>query len=247
MVRTVAVILAAGMGKRMESDLPKVLHPVNGRPMVAYAIDSAIAATGEKPILIIGHKAEKVRDFVGNQAHFVLQEEQLGTGHAVQQAEGLLSKLYDFVLVLSADMPLLTPKTLQQLITFQLSHSGPISMLTVVADDPHGFGRVIRDEKGQVQQIVEEAVATPAQLRVRELNAGVYCFSGAWLWAALKEIKLSPKGEYYLTDLVEIAVEKKLSVQAITLDDPIEAIGVNTRAHLLEADSLMIQRHSMKI
>jgi bifunctional UDP-N-acetylglucosamine pyrophosphorylase/glucosamine-1-phosphate N-acetyltransferase len=215
--------------------------------MVAYAIETAIAATGEKPVLIIGHKAEKVKDFVGNLAYFVLQEKQLGTGHAVQQAERLLSNQCNIVLVLSADMPLLRPQTLQQLIAVQQSHSGPFTMLTVVAEDPHGFGRVIRDVNGQVQRIVEEAVATPAQLKVKELNAGVYCFSGAWLWEALKEIKLSPKGEYYLTDLVEIAVEKKLSVQAITLDDSNEAIGVNTQEHLLEADFLIKQRRSMKI
>jgi bifunctional UDP-N-acetylglucosamine pyrophosphorylase / glucosamine-1-phosphate N-acetyltransferase len=239
MARTIAVILAAGRGKRMQSDLPKVLHQVDGRPMVAYAIDCAIVATGEKPVLIVGHKAEKVKAFVGDLADYVHQKNQLGTGHALQQAESLLSDKYDFILVVSADMPLLKPMTLQRLIAAQQSHSGPFTMLTVIADDPKGFGRVIRDEDGQVREIVEEAVASPVQLSVKELNAGVYCFSANWLWDALKKIKISPKGEYYLTDLVEIAVKDKLPVQAITLEDSNEAIGVNTHDHLLETESLM--------
>ena len=242
MFKTVAVILAAGQGKRMQSDLPKVLHPVVGRPMVIYSIEAAMAATGEKPVLVVGYKAECVQKEVGEIVHYVLQEKQLGTGHAVQQTETLLKNQCDFLLVISADMPLLTGEVLCNLIEAQKSHSGPLTMLTVIADNPRGFGRVIRNGEHNVQAIVEEAVATPEQLAVRELNAGVYCFSAEWLWESLKKIKVSPKGEYYLTDLVEIAVNSGLSVRVVTMDDPEEILGVNTQEHLAEAELLMNKR-----
>jgi len=239
MLKTVAVILAAGQGKRMYSDLPKVLHKVAGRPMVKYSLEAAIAATGEKPVLVVGHKANLVKEQVGDIVHYVLQEKQLGTGHAVQQAEHLLKDQCDYVLVLSADMPLLTSETLRHLIAVQHSHDGPMTMVTIIAEDPHGFGRVIRSANRQVEAIVEESVARSEELAVSELNAGVYCFTANWLWEALKQIQISPKGEYFLTDLVEIAVNDGLVVQTITLDDPTEALGINTQEHLLEAELLM--------
>lgn len=239
MLTSVAVILAAGQGKRMQSDLPKVLHKVCGLPMVAYSIMSAQAATRTKPVVIVGHKAELVMNYLGDKADYAIQEKQLGTGHAVQQAEKLLRNKYDYVLVLSADMPLLTQATLTQLLMAQMAHSGPITMLTVISDNPRGFGRVIRNPNHQVHAIVEEAVASPEELLVKELNAGVYCFTATWLWEALPQIKLSPKGEYFLTDLVEIAVKAGLSVQAMTLPDPMEALGINTQEHLQEAEMQM--------
>jgi len=242
MSKTIAVILAAGKGKRMQSDLPKVLHPVVGRPMVLFSIEAAVEATGEKPVLVVGHKANLVKEQVGALAHYVLQTEQLGTGHAVQQTERVLYDQCDYVLVISADMPLLKAKTLRHLIMAQHNHKGPLTMLTVVADDPHGFGRVIRDKNQQVYKIVEEAVASPEELAVRELNAGVYCFSAGWLWEALKQIQISPKGEYFLTDLVEIAIVTGQSVQTITLENPDEVIGINTKEHLLEAEHLLRQQ-----
>jgi bifunctional UDP-N-acetylglucosamine pyrophosphorylase/glucosamine-1-phosphate N-acetyltransferase len=242
MFKTVAVILAAGQGKRMQSDLPKVLHPVAGRPMVIYSIEAAMAATGEKPVLVVGHKAECVRKEVGEIVHYVLQEKQLGTGHAVQQTESLLKNQCDFLLVISADMPLLMSETLRNLVEIQQTRSGPLTILTAISDNPRGFGRVIRNGDHQVQAIVEEAVASPEQLAVRELNAGLYCFSAEWLWESLKKIQVSPKGEYYLTDLVEIAVNSGLSVRAVTVDDPEEILGVNTQEHLAEAELLMNKR-----
>lgn len=236
MLTTIAIILAAGQGKRMQSDLPKVLHQVNGRAMVDYALDAATFATHQKPVVVVGHKASLVIEHLRDLAHFVYQEQQLGTGHAVQQAEKLLRDRCQNVLVLSADMPLLTGATLKQLIAIQETHSGPVTMLTVVNDNPRGFGRVIRDRNHQICAIVEEAVATPEELLVDELNAGVYCFRANWLWETLPKIKLSPKGEYYLTDLIEIAVKENQSIQALTLSDPNEALGVNTPEHLLEAE-----------
>jgi bifunctional UDP-N-acetylglucosamine pyrophosphorylase/glucosamine-1-phosphate N-acetyltransferase len=238
-MRTTAVILAAGQGKRMLSPLPKVLHPVAGKPMVSYSIAAAKDATGEKPVLIIGHGAEQVREFVGSRAHFAYQHQQFGTGHAVKQAESFLNGKSDLILILSADMPLLTKETMQRLIWKQKSHSGPITMLTVVSAKPRGFGRIIRGTKGSVDAIVEEAEATPEQLAIQELNAGVYCIASEWLWDALNKIPVSSKGEYYVTDLVGIAVSEGLSVQAIHLEDASEAIGINNQDHLREANDLM--------
>jgi bifunctional UDP-N-acetylglucosamine pyrophosphorylase/glucosamine-1-phosphate N-acetyltransferase len=237
-----AILLAAGQGTRMKSTLPKVMHPLLGRPMVHYAVEAAAVVTGEKPVVVVGYGAEVVQQALGERAVFVLQEQQLGTGHAVMQAKPVLMGSTDLVLITYADMPLLTVQTLQQIVDAQRSHSGPITMLTVMADDPRGFGRVLRNAAGQVQAIVEEASATPEQLTIRELNASVYCIQASWLWAALERIPLSPKGEYYLTDLVGIAVEDGLSVQAQVLEDAPQAIGVNTRQHLAEAEALLRQR-----
>ncbi len=240
------IILAAGQGTRMHSSLPKVLHPILGRPMVWYALEAAQEVTETKPVVVIGHGADGVRQVLGNEVQFVVQEQRLGTGHAAQQAEPVLRGETDLVLVTCADMPLITSETLRRLVDAQAAHAGPITMLTVVLDDPHGFGRVIRADGGQVAAIIEEAQASPQQLAVRELNAGVYCFSSDWLWEALKQVELSPKGEYYLTDLVGIAAAQGRSVQAIRLEDPAEMIGVNTRVHLAEAAAVMQQRINRK-
>ncbi len=238
-MRTAAVILAAGQSTRMCSKSPKVLHPLMGRPLISYSLESATQATGSKPVLVIGHGGEQVRQVVGDTAQYVVQEPQLGTGHAVQRAEGVLKNNTDIVLVTYADMPLIKSTTFQQLIALQQDNSGPISMMTVHAEDPRGFGRVIRTEAGRITSIVEEADASVEQLRVKELNVGVYCFQAAWLWKALKRIPLSAKGEYYLTDLVKIAVDENLTVESYTPDDPNEAIGINTRVHLAEVNALL--------
>ena len=240
------IILAAGKGTRMRSNVPKVLHPILGKPMIWYALQASHAVTSEKPVIVVGHQAERVQEVLGDRARFVLQEEQLGTGHAVEQAKSLLQGETEYVLVTYGDMPLLTGDTLKKLVDAQRFHEGPMSILTVTVDDPRGFGRIVRDEDGNVQAIVEEAEATPEQLAIRELNTGVNCFSAAWLWQALSKIELSSAGEYYLTDLVEIAVSEGRSVKAISIADADEMIGVNTRIHLAEASTKMQQRINRK-
>lgn len=242
MTRITAVLLAAGQGTRMKSSLPKVLHPVCGRPMALYALEAARAASTETPVLVVGVGAEEVRKTIGESARYAAQETQLGTGHAVMQAESLLKGQTDFVLVTYADMPLLRGETLRKMVETQQANPGPMTMLTVIYDDPRGFGRVIRQADGTVAAIVEEYVATPEQLAVKELNVGAYCFRADWLWEALHRIPLSKKGEYYLTDTVELAVRDGLPVQAIRLDDLAETIGVNTRIHLAEAEAAMRRR-----
>ncbi len=234
--------LAAGQGTRMKSDLPKVLHPVCGSPLIQHALEVAKQISTEEPVVIVGHGADKVRAYIGDAAQCVLQEPRLGTGHAVMQAEPLLRGKSDYVVVTMADMPLLRSETLKMLVAKQQNNSGPLTLLTTFADDPRGFGRIVRRPDGSVAAIVEEAQATPEQLTIKELNVGAYCFSADWLWDALPRIQLSPKGEYYLTDTVELAVRDGLRVQAVVLDDPSEAIGINTRVHLAEAETLMRKR-----
>ena len=243
-MRVTAILLAAGQGTRMKSSLPKVLHPVAGRPMIWHALEAIKHSTTEKPVVVVGHGAEGVTNYLADSAQTVLQEPQLGTGHAVMQAESLLKNKTDLVVVCYSDMPLLRGETLQALVETQKNNKkGPLSMLTVHADDPRGFGRIIRNADGTVSAIVEEYVATAEQLQVKELNVGGYCFDANWLWGALHRIpKNHKKGEYYLTDVVELASREGLAVQATVMDDLEETIGVNTRVHLSECDVAMRRR-----
>jgi bifunctional UDP-N-acetylglucosamine pyrophosphorylase/glucosamine-1-phosphate N-acetyltransferase len=241
-MKVTAVLLAAGQGTRMRSDLPKMLHPVCGQPMVFHALHAAQEASNGQSVLVIGHGAEAVRAAVSDSARCVVQERQLGTGHAVLQAESLLSGKSDLILVTYGDMPLMRGETLLRLVEKQKDNKGPVTLLTVIADDPRGFGRILRKPDGTVAAIVEEAAATPEQLSIKELNVGAYCFSADWLWDALHSIPVSKKGEYYLTDTVELAVQDNLPVQALVMDDMVETIGINTRVHLAEAEAAMRRR-----
>jgi bifunctional UDP-N-acetylglucosamine pyrophosphorylase / glucosamine-1-phosphate N-acetyltransferase len=242
-MKVLAILLAAGQGTRMKSDLPKVLHPLCGKPMLSYTLEAVKQASTEKPVVIVGYGAEQVRAFIGDAADCALQEPQLGTAHAALQAEPLAKGKADLVIVTYADMPLLRGETFRRLVETQQANPGPLTLLTVMADDPHGFGRIVRNQAGTVQAIVEEYVATPEQLAIHELNVGAYCFRADWLWQALHRIERNPrKGEYYLTDVVELARKDGLPVQALLHDDRIETIGINTRLHLAEAEAAMRQR-----
>jgi bifunctional UDP-N-acetylglucosamine pyrophosphorylase/glucosamine-1-phosphate N-acetyltransferase len=210
--------------------------------MIWYAINAAQEASQNTPVVVCGHGAEDLMRELDGKAQFVMQEEQLGTGHAVLQAENSLVNDADLVLVTYADMPMLTQKTLQDLIATQQSNSGPMTLLSVEAKLPRGFGRIVRDAQGDIQSIVEEAQASEDQLRITELNVGAYCFKADWLWDSLKRIPISPKGEYYLTDTVHSARTEHLPVLAVKLEDEKEAIGVNTRIHLAEATAAMQER-----
>lgn len=240
------VILAAGFGTRMKSSLPKVMHPLMGRPMVEWPVRMAEAVTHRPPVVVVGHRRELVETHLGERAVYVVQEELLGTGHAVQQAAPVLRGQVDAVIVSYADMPQLRGETVQQLLrTFESAATGDdrpaLAMLTITRDDPQGFGRVIRDDAGAIQAIVEEVDCTPEQRAVKELNPGVYCFDAAWLWDNLDKIPLSPKGEYYLTDMVGIAVDQGRRVlgQAAPAED---VDGVNNRVQLAQATSVLRAR-----
>jgi len=241
-MKLAVVILAAGQGTRMRSSLPKALHPVAGRPMVYYILDTIAEVTAERPVLVVGYGAEQLRQAVGDRVVYVEQAEQLGTGHALLQARRLLEGRADTVLALYSDMPLLSSGTLRSLLQLHQEGQAPITMLTCRADDPMGFGRILRDGEGRVVGIVEEAVATEEQRRIKEINCGVYCFRADWLWLHLHKLPLSPKGEYYLTDLVAMAIGEGERVEALTAADPTEVLGINDRVHLARAEAIVRRR-----
>lgn len=247
-VKVTPIVLAPDRGTRMRSSVPKVLHPILGRPMIWRALEAAQEATGDTPYLVIGHSAEQVRQEIGQAAHFILQEPQLGTGHAVMQAEALLRGRSDNLLVTSADMPLITPTTLKQIIAVHLGEtandppSSPITLLTIFSPDTFDSGRVARNKDSTVKAIVEETQAHPQQSEIPEYITDVYCFKADWLWEALHSIPLSPNGEYNLTDLVHIAISDGLPVHSIAVEDPNEILRINTRIHLSEAEAYLRQR-----
>ena len=239
-MKVTAVLLAAGQGTRMKSDLPKVLHPICGKPMIWHVLRALNSAATEKPVVVVGYGADQVREYLGDSAECVFQEHQLGTGHAVMQAESLLKGKTDYVIVAYADMPLLRGEVFNRLLETQRHNSGPLSLVTAIAEDPRGFGRILRKPDDTVEAIVEEYVATPEQRKIKELNVGAYCFQAEWLWDALHRIKKNPrKGEYYLTDIVEVAVQDNLLVQPVIQHNLAETIGINTRVHLSEAEAAM--------
>lgn len=241
-MKVASIVLAAGKGTRMKSTLPKVLHQICGQPMIHFAVKVAKDSGAEKTVVVIGHGAEKVQQYLGTSVDFALQSEQLGTGHAVLSAKNVVADEYDYVLVTNGDMPLLTETTLSQLVDTQLNNADPLTLMTMISQDPMGFGRILRGDNDSVIAIVEEVQCTPEQLAIRELNVGAYCFEAKWLWQALQRLPLSPKGEYYLTDVVGIAVDDGLRVAALTMKDNQEALGINTRVHLAEAETIMRKR-----
>jgi len=241
-MKAAALILAAGQGTRMKSTLPKVLHRLAGRTLIEHVLDAAISATSEAPVVVVGHQAERVAEVVGARGQCVLQQPQLGTAHAVMAAEQALAGKADLVLVINSDMPLLTPETFTRLIQAQAANPGPVAMLTIRGEDSRGFGRVVRDAKGAVVAVVEEAQASAEQLAIQEYNVGNYCFRADWLWSALKKVEKSPKGEYYITDLIHLAAADGLPVQAFVMENADEAIGINTRIHLADAEALLRRR-----
>ncbi len=242
MNKLAVVILAAGQGTRMRSKLPKALHTIAGQPMIQYVLNAVTGFCEGKAVLVVGYGADLVRQKLGDAVSYVLQEQQLGTGHAVLQAREELEGHAYTVLVLYGDMPLLSSATLRSLIRAHETHAAPITMLTCVHDDAMGFGRILRDIEGHVLAIVEESQATPEQLAIKELNCGIYCFHAAWLWEHLTRLRPSPKGEYYLTDLVSMAIAEGHPVEAIVVDDPLETLGINDRLHLARAESVVRQR-----
>jgi bifunctional UDP-N-acetylglucosamine pyrophosphorylase/glucosamine-1-phosphate N-acetyltransferase len=236
------IILAAGQGTRMKSALPKMLHLLNGRPLIHYSLKAASGVSDQPPVVVIGHGAETVQQAAGQAARFVLQEQQLGTGHAVLAAEPLLKGQDGLFVIIYGDMPLVTVHTLQRLVELQMKNQGPLTILVNGGDAPRGFGRVVRNFDNSVGEIIEEAQASPEVLALREYNSGIYCVKAEWLFGALHRVKISPKGEYYLTDIVGIAAGDGLRVEALVLEDNDEVIGINTRVHLADAERVLRRR-----
>jgi bifunctional UDP-N-acetylglucosamine pyrophosphorylase/glucosamine-1-phosphate N-acetyltransferase len=241
------VIMAAGMGTRMKSKTPKVLHPILGKPMLNHVLEAVKPLDPVETVVVVGHEADRVRAGYEREVSFVVQSPQLGTGHAVQQARALLENKADVILAVPSDMPLLSAQTFQNLITVYQRTQGSLVMLTVEREDSLGFGRIVRDEQGYVRAIVEEVDCTPEQKAISELNVGVYVFEAEWLWQNLEKIPLSAKGEYYLTDLVGLAVEQSKRVQAELMVESVEALGINNRAHLAHVEAILRQKINRKL
>ncbi|MDQ6659865.1 MAG: bifunctional UDP-N-acetylglucosamine diphosphorylase/glucosamine-1-phosphate N-acetyltransferase GlmU [Chloroflexota bacterium] len=251
------VVLAAGKGTRMRSILPKVLHPLTGMPLLAHVLKaieaipstSSFAAlptplTSHRPIVVVGYGAEQIEATFGTRCHYALQQEQLGTAHAVlsaMEAVNTLEPMPQTVLVCYGDTPLVSSDILARLLVEHETFHATITFLTAFADPSSDFGRVIRDTDGNVREIVEVKRASEEQKRIREVNSGVYCFDRSWLWPNLKALPRNAAGEYYLTDLIEVAFSqgKKIATVSGTLA---ETMGINDRVQLAAAEQLLRRR-----
>jgi bifunctional UDP-N-acetylglucosamine pyrophosphorylase/glucosamine-1-phosphate N-acetyltransferase len=236
------VVLAAGQGKRMKSRTPKVLHPVAGRPMLGYVLDLADALKPERTVVVVGHGAELVEAFVGTLAETVRQDPPRGTGDAARRAMTRLTGFRGVVIILSGDTPLVPVAAVERLLTGHRASGAVVTLTVTQPDDPTGYGRVLRASSGAVTSIVEERDATPEQRRVRDVNAGIYVIDSEFLADVLVELKAhNAQGEYYLTDVVGLAVARGRTVHAEVLA-PDEVIGVNSRVDLARVEGLVRAR-----
>lgn len=250
MSKRFVIVLAAGQGTRMKSKLYKVLHPVCGKPMVSHVIDQVSKIGADRIITVVGHGAEQVKHELEGRSEFVLQKERLGTGHAVLQVKELLGGLEGHTLVVCGDTPLLTAETIQAVIDKHIEENAKVTVLTAIHEQPEGYGRVIRNDKGYVEKIVEHKDASPDELMVKEINTGTYCFDNQALFYALEKVTNdNAQGEYYLPDVIEILKREGHRVAAFCTDDRSETLGVNDRVALAEAEKIMrkrINEHHMK-
>ena len=228
-----AVILAAGKGTRMKSNKSKLVHKIYGKELVKRAVETAKKADIEDIIAVVGYKKEQVQEVLGDSVNYAIQEEMLGTGHAVLQAEKYLQNKNGKVVVLNGDVPIIRPETIKNLIQKSNDNKEYATLVTAEYDDPTGYGRIIRDVGGSVQEIIEEKDASEEQKQIQEINAGIYCFDIQELLKALKELKPdNAQGELYLTDIVKIMNRKGLKTGAVKVKDNTEILGVNDRIQL---------------
>jgi UDP-N-acetylglucosamine diphosphorylase/glucosamine-1-phosphate N-acetyltransferase len=243
-VRCSAIILAAGKGTRMKSDLAKVLHTICGRPMLAYPVDVAKAAGVEKIVVIVGYQGDLVKEAFRNQGLiFVDQREQLGTGHAVLQAKEIFKGYEGVILILCGDVPLLKLSTVKSLIERHISENATITVLTTILSNPAGYGRIVKENGcGAVLKIVEDRDATSEEKAIKEINTGIYCVSAGFLFKAVSEIKNdNVQKEYYLTDMIEIAINTGLKVSSLIASDSDEVMGINTPEGLEKASAVKMK------
>lgn len=238
------VVMAAGKGTRMKSDLAKVLHLLNRRPMLHYVLDVAFQLNPEKVVVVVGHQAEAVKAATqGYRVEYALQEPQLGTGHAVMQAEPMLAGFEGDVVVLSGDAPLAKAETLALLLTTHREKRAVATVLTATLDDPTGYGRVIRDAQGDVRKMVEHKDASPDERAVKEINSGVYAFEKRKLFDALRRITNdNAQREYYLPDVFNVFLAQGERVAAVSAPNFDELRGVNTPEQLREAEAILLAR-----
>jgi len=241
-----AIILAAGKGTRMKDDsLPKVMFPLLGKPMIQYSVDHVKEAGVDNVVLVVGYQREKVQEYFGHRVEYALQLEQKGTGHAVMMAKDKIREGLDGVLVCYGDMPLYHPDTIRKLIRAYRSEHPAIAMLTVNFEDPQfwAYGRIVRDAHGKVAGIVEQKDCNPEQLKIKECNPGFYIFDPGWLKENIHKLGTNnAQKEYYLTDLVEMAIQQHRQVLTIPVSQESEALGINTPEQLKEAEAIMKKR-----
>jgi bifunctional UDP-N-acetylglucosamine pyrophosphorylase/glucosamine-1-phosphate N-acetyltransferase len=237
------IVLAAGQGKRMKSKKYKVLHPVCGKPMVGHVTDALKQAGIDRTLVIVGHGADAVRDYLGEQAEYVMQHEQLGTGHAVLQAAPVLAEEEGLSIIVCGDTPLIQAATITRLAEVHEHSGAAATILTAEVEDPTGYGRIIRGENGEVARIVEHKDCTAEEAAVREINTGTYVFDNRKLFAALQQVtNHNAQGEYYLTDVFRILNDQGERIAALCIEDVAETIGVNDRVALAEAERYMRER-----
>lgn len=248
MAGLVTVVLAAGKGTRMKSALPKVLHRVGGKSMLQHVLDASAAAGSERSVVIVGFGGETVKMAIGAQAEFVEQKEQLGTGHAVMQAGPLLKNETGTVMVLCGDTPLLTGELLKRLYDEHKAIGAKATVLTAVMPDASGYGRIIRTPSGTVAKIVEHKDASPEELKVNEVNSGIYCFEAQALFTALAKVSCdNAQGEYYLPDVLEILREAGEKIWAVAADDYEQTLGINSRVQLAGAEKILRRRKNIEL
>lgn len=237
------IILAAGEGKRMKSKHSKVVHPVCGKPLVQWVHQAAIKAGAVESVIVVGHRADEVKECMGDKVQYALQEKQLGTGHAVMQAEEYLKGKDGYVMVLYGDTPLVTAETIAATLQYHKESNNAATVITADLEDPSGYGRIVRDAAGNVVRIVEHKDASEEEKRIREINSGMYCFTIQHLLDSLKELNNNnSQGEYYLTDTLEILLKKHLNVGAMKIKDAGEILGINDRVQLAQASGIMRDR-----
>lgn len=240
-----AVILAAGLGKRMKSKQAKVLHPLAGRPMVTYPVERAQGLGIDKIVVVVGHQAERVKEVLAPyNVEGVHQVYSRGTGDAALQTREVLTRIHGPILVLNGDAPLITEQTLKRLIKTHEAERATLTLLTAVLSEPEGYGRVIRDRSGQIRKVMEEKDATPSEQAIREINTGFYIVDKAFLFDALESLKTdNSQGEYYLTDIVAAAAKQHVRLAAVRLNEDVEEVmGINTRMDLALAEKIMRRR-----
>ncbi|MDK2801730.1 MAG: bifunctional UDP-N-acetylglucosamine pyrophosphorylase / glucosamine-phosphate N-acetyltransferase [Clostridiales bacterium] len=238
-----AIILAAGEGKRMKSKKSKVLHKVCGKALVEWVYEAVQKAGIEKCILVVGHKAEEVMTYMGQKTQFALQKEQLGTGHAVMQAQHAIKDHEGHVIILNGDTPLIKGDTIKQVIEYHIKNDNAATVITTELDDATGYGRIVRDDSGNVIRIVEHRDANEQEKAIKEINSGMYCFAVKNLLDALSKINNSnSQKEYYLTDTIEILISENNRVGALKIEDSTELLGINNRIQLSEVEKVMQQR-----
>lgn len=238
-----AIVLAAGKGTRLNcKDLPKVMLPIAGIPMIDFSLDNVKKAGFKKPVVVVGFQAEKVKKYLKDSAIYAYQAKRLGTAHATLAAENKIPRnIKDVLVVMGDDSAFYNPQTIIDLIELHRQKSPSITMLTVSKKDPKGLGRVMRDETQHVTGIVEEKLATREQKKIKEVNAACYVFKTSFLWPALKKVKRNPTGEYFLPDLIEIANREGRRVIAHKISSA-EWRGINTPEELLKAHKAMVAK-----